>query len=102
MLQNGSMGRAKKIFCVIAYDIADDKRRSRIVKILEKFGVRVNFSVFECMFTEGQYLKVQQTLKEKIKEKEDKIVYYSICVNCFTKIVYQPVYNKAIKSVEIF
>jgi len=96
------MSRAKKIFCVVAYDIADDNRRSRISKVLEKYGVRVNFSVFECMFTENQYLKVRQMLKEKIENKEDMIVYYPICVNCFTKIVYQPEYKKTIKTVEFF
>ena len=96
------MSRAKRKFCVVAYDIADDKRRVRVMKILEKYGTRVNYSVFECMFTESQYLKVQQSLKEKIKEKEDKIVYYTICVNCFTKIVYQPAHENSIKTVEIF
>ena len=96
------MSRAKKIFCVVAYDIADDKRRTHVAKILEKYGIRVNFSVFECMFTKSQYLKVQQALKEKIKGKEDTFVYYSICVNCFTKIVYQPSDKKTIKTVEIF
>ena len=96
------MSRAKKIFCIVAYDIADDRRRVRIVKVLEKYGVRVNYSVFECMFTENQYLKVQQTLKEKMKEKEDTIIYYPVCVNCFTKIVYQPACKTTIKTVEMF
>ena len=96
------MRRAKRIFCVVAYDVADDRRRKRISKALEKYGTRVNFSVFECMFTEIQFLKVQQLLKEKMKMKEDTIVYYPICVNCFTKIVYQPEYKKAINIVEIF
>jgi CRISPR-associated protein Cas2 len=97
-----NMRRAKRLFCVVAYDVADDKRRSRIVKILEKYGVRANYSVFECMFTESQFLKVQQLLREKMKEKEDAIIYYPICVNCFTKIVYLPEYKKAVKTVEFF
>ena len=42
----------KKDFWVIAYDIADDCRRSRIVKHIEKYGIRVNYSVFECMLTD--------------------------------------------------
>jgi CRISPR-associated protein Cas2 len=86
----------------VAYDIADDKRRSRIAIALEKYGVRVNFSVFECLFTESQFLKIQQLLKEKMNMKEDTIVYYPICVNCYTKIVYQPAYKKAPNTVEIF
>ncbi|MDR3272193.1 MAG: CRISPR-associated endonuclease Cas2 [Flavobacteriaceae bacterium] len=96
------MVKAKRIFCVIAYDVADDKRRSRIVKILEKYGVRVNYSVFECMFTENQFLKVQQMLEEKMSKKEDTIIYYPVCVNCFTKIVYQPTQKKTVKTVEIY
>jgi len=96
------MSRAKKIFCVVAYDIADDRRRAHIVKVLEKYGARVNYSVFECMFTANQYLKVQQTLKEKMNEKEDTIVYYPVCVNCFTKIVYWPAYKTTIRTVEMF
>ena len=93
--------RAKRLFCVVAYDVSDDKRRNRVVKVLEKHGVRVNYSVFECMFTENQYIKVQEELKKKINEKEDKIIYYQICVNCFTKIVCQPVRKKTIEVIEV-
>jgi CRISPR-associated protein Cas2 len=96
------MSRAKKKFCVVVYDVADDRRRTHISKVLEKYGVRVNFSVFECMFTENQYARVQQILKDKMKEKEDIIVYYPVCVNCFTKIVYQPEHKKTVKTVEFF
>jgi CRISPR-associated protein Cas2 len=96
------MVKAKRIFCVIAYDVGDDRRRNRIVKVLEKYGVRVNYSVFECLFTDSQYTKVQQLLADKIKEREDSIVYYPICVNCFTKIVYQPTKVKTVKTVDIY
>ena len=96
------MSRAKKVFCVVAYDIADDKRRTRVAKALEKYGVRVNFSVFECMFTENRYMKVRQMLVKIIDCKKDTVVYYPICVNCFTKIVYQPEYKKTATIVELF
>ena len=52
----------KKNFWVIAYDIADNLRRSRIVKIIEKCGVRVNYSVFECMLTDIQFQKLQEKI----------------------------------------
>lgn len=81
--------RAKKNFVVVAYDVSDDRRRSHVVKVLEKVGVRVNYSVFECMLTDIQYKKLQSTLLSKIKLKEDTIIYYPICVDCYTKIVYQ-------------
>ena len=51
--------RAKKNFIVVAYDISDDRRRSRVAKILEKIGVRINFSVFECLLTDSQYERLK-------------------------------------------
>ena len=32
---------------LITYDIEDDKRRKKISDLLEGYGVRVNYSVFE-------------------------------------------------------
>ena len=46
--------KARKTLCVVAYDISDDKRRLKVVKILEKSGIRINYSVFECMLTRTQ------------------------------------------------
>ena len=56
------MVKAKKIFCVVAYDIQDDRSRIQISKILEKYGTRINYSVFECMFTDRQFQKIQINL----------------------------------------
>ncbi|MBV9707207.1 MAG: CRISPR-associated endonuclease Cas2, partial [Chloroflexi bacterium] len=36
---------------VIAYDIPDDKRRTKIHKLLLGFGVWTQFSLFECFLT---------------------------------------------------
>ena len=82
--------RAKKNFIVVAYDISDDRRRSRVAKILEKIGVRINFSVFECLLTDSQYERLKTDISKQINSREDQVVYYPICLNCYTKIVYQP------------
>ena len=58
----------KKHFYVIAYDIADDRRRQKIVKVLEAIGARINWSVFECMLTPLQIEKVKVELNSLIKE----------------------------------
>lgn len=87
-----------KTFWVIAYDITDDLRRSRIVKIIEKHGVRVNFSVFECMLTESQLEKLQEKIIKLIDISEDKIIFYPLCVNCYSKIIYS---TKHIRKPEI-
>ena len=75
---------------VVAYDISNDRRRAKAVKILERVGVRVNFSVFECMLTERQYESLRDELLQVISLKKDTVVYYPICLNCYSQIVYQP------------
>ncbi len=93
------MARAKRIFCVIAYDISDDRRRNRIVKLLEKHGTRINLSVYECMFTSGRFRQIQEAILKKINVEEDVVVYYPICVDCYTRIVYQPEKKKKTEPV---
>ncbi len=92
---------AKKIFCVIAYDVEDDKKRREIFKVLEKYGTRINFSVFECLFTTIQLKNTQENIDSLIDKKTDTIVYYPICVNCFTKIVYQPLQKRQRNKVNL-
>lgn len=82
--------RNSKRLIVVAYDISNDRRRAKVVKILEKVGVRVNFSVFECMLTSKQYESLQKDLLQVISLKEDTVVYYPICMDCYSLIVYQP------------
>lgn len=82
--------RLSKRMVVVAYDISNDRRRAKVVKILERVGVRVNFSVFECMLAERQYESLRDELLQVISLKEDTVVYYPICLNCYSQIVYQP------------
>ena len=95
------MARAKKTFCVVAYDIKEDRKRARVSKILEKYGIRVNFSVFECMFTDIQLIQVQEKIKKILDKRSDTVIYYPICVNCYTKIIYQPAHRQTSRTIEI-
>lgn len=78
-----------KNFWVITYDVTDDLRRSRIVKVIEKYGERVNYSVFECMLTDSQFKKLHDKLQTMI-QSSDSIIYYPLCVGCYSKIIYTP------------
>lgn len=68
-----------KTFVVVAYDISDDKRRERVSKILEGYGERVQYSVFECRLDRMQYLRLRHALAEAIKPEEDVISFYFLC-----------------------
>lgn len=95
------MAKAKRIFCVIAYDIHDDKLRGKVSKELEKYGYRINLSVFECMFTARQFVAIRQVIDKLIQSKKDSVVYYPICVDCFTRIVYQPQKKKILHTIQV-
>lgn len=89
----------KKIFCVVAYDISDSRRRAKVIKVLKGFGTRVNLSVFECMFNPSQIKKVQDKISQLIYDKEDRVIFYPLCLDCFSKIAYCPERNVPHKSV---
>lgn len=80
----------KKEFYVVAYDIFDNKRRSKVVKLLTKVGKRINMSVFECMLTPSELTKLKSGVKALIDYEEDTVVYYKICRRCYAKIDYMP------------
>lgn len=78
--------KAKKLFVVVAYDISNTRKRTKISKILEQYGVRINRSVFECMFAKDQFEKIKKELKEQVNPKCDVLVFYVLCINCYTKV----------------
>lgn len=80
----------KKSFWVVAYDVSDNLRRSRVVKVIEKVGIRVNYSVFECMLTDKQLEKLQAEIANLMLPSEDTVIFYPLCLDCFSKIVYLP------------
>ena len=61
---------------LIVYDIADDKRRYRVEKVLSSYGKRVNYSVFEVETSLPNYRKLILLLEEHSSKKEDHIRIY--------------------------
>ncbi len=77
------------MFCLVCFDIVDDRIRYRAVKILKSFGVRVQKSVFECdSITEEQFIKLQRRMEECIDCSEDSVRYYILCRNCISRVEY--------------
>ncbi|MGD1875102.1 MAG: CRISPR-associated endonuclease Cas2 [Mastigocoleus sp.] len=74
------------MFIVISYDIPEDKRRTKIHKILKSYGQWVQYSVFECQLTETQYAKLRSRLCKLIKPDMDSIHFYVLCACCFGKV----------------
>ncbi|MBE0541327.1 MAG: CRISPR-associated endonuclease Cas2 [Verrucomicrobia bacterium] len=41
---------------ILGYDIPEDRLRTRLARFCERFGVRVQYSVFEFRLTESDYV----------------------------------------------
>lgn len=61
---------------VIAYDITDDKKRKILIDLLEKYGVRVNYSVFEIIISENNLNKLVKDIQNIIDKKNDNVRCY--------------------------
>jgi len=69
-------------FLVIAYDIACDRRRARLVRLLEGVGVRANYSVFECRLAARDIPRLKNAIDTLIDPHEDSVLYYPLCTTC--------------------
>ncbi len=72
---------------LVAYDIKDNKRRTKLSELLELYGTRVNYSVFEIELSKKELKKLLKTIKEQklIKKKVDSLRFYHLCINCIEK-----------------
>ena len=66
------------MFVVIAYDVTDDRRRTRVFKALKDYGQHVQFSVFECDLRERDIQRLQTRLLPLIDPAEDNIRLYRL------------------------
>lgn len=74
---------------IVSYDVSNTRIRTLISKILEEFGERVQFSVFECELDRDQYSNLISKLKGKslLKgAKGCKISFYKIEPHLVPKI----------------
>ena len=69
-------------YFVLAYDIADDRRRDRLVKILEDHLVRVQESVFEGHISDRQHLRLLEDVGGVIDYRQDNVRVYTLCQRC--------------------
>jgi CRISPR-associated protein Cas2 len=67
---------------VVAYDIVENRRRNKVAKCLEGYGVRVNYSVFECVLKARKLTQMKKELKPLLDPKTDSIRIYRLCKQC--------------------
>ena len=64
---------------MVAYDVPEDRRRQRIADLLEGYGRRVQYSVFECVLARAQYNELRTlSSSRRIRREEDSVRIYPL------------------------
>ena len=71
---------------IVTYDIPCDKRRKKVSDLLEGYGQRVQYSVFECVLSAEKYKELRQRLKPRIQLKEDSVRFYPLSGHTLSQV----------------
>lgn len=68
---------------IICYDIADDRRRLKVFRLLKDVGTAVQLSVFESWLNRQELLALRANLLSVIVARDgDTIRWYPLCARC--------------------
>ena len=75
------------MYYVVVYDIANSKNRTKLSTLLDMYGTRVNYSVYECEFSKKEIEKLlyEIDLQKLINKKYDSLRFYNIHQNSIQK-----------------
>jgi CRISPR-associated protein Cas2 len=59
---------------IVVYDICDQKRWRQVYKTVKSFGQWVQLSVFQCVLSKQQLLRMEHALEDCIKKGEDHVL----------------------------
>lgn len=71
---------------VIAYDMPDDRRRTRVHKTLSGYGRWTQYSLFECYLTDKELVALRGKLDRLLKPGEDSVRFYYLCAACVARV----------------
>lgn len=70
-----------------AYDVSDNKRRNKIIKKLQKFGIRTQKSIFEVELITDEAKSLFKIMSEIIDYKTDRLFMFPISIQEQKKII---------------
>jgi CRISPR-associated protein Cas2 len=76
----------QKMLFVIAYDVPNDKRRTKVHKVLSGFGKWTQYSLFECFLTERELVSLRARLYDVIQITDDSVRIYPLCNACVGQV----------------
>ena len=75
----------KHMLHLVAYDISNPRRLRHVAQTCEDFGVRVEYSLFECDLPPDRFSMLWDELNQLIDPDEDSLLAYRICADCVSK-----------------
>ncbi|NBO32543.1 MAG: CRISPR-associated endonuclease Cas2 [Cyanobacteria bacterium WB6_1B_304] len=72
---------------VITYDIPSDKRRKKVSDLLEGYGRRVQYSVFECVLAPKKFEELKTRLAKRVNLAEDSIRFYPLSSHALGQVI---------------
>ena len=78
---------ASQMLYLVAYDICEPKRLRKIAELCLDYGIRVQYSVFECRLEEDQFQRLWGDLLDFIQETEDRLVAYKLDARAAKEII---------------
>lgn len=79
-------GERERDFYVVAYDIPDDRRRSKVYRTLCGFGTWTQYSLFECFLTRKEMVVLRSRLDHHLEPEEDSVRFYPLCRGCLKRV----------------
>ena len=67
-----------RIRYLVSYDISNSKRLRRVARALEGFGVRLQYSVFECPLDSLRLAKLKAELQPLLNHDEDQVLFVAL------------------------
>jgi CRISPR-associated protein Cas2 len=79
-------GKPTRTLYVVAYDIPNDRRRTRVHKTLSGFGKWTQYSLFECFLSDKELILLRSKLGRQLDPKKDSVRFYALCAACVSKV----------------
>jgi CRISPR-associated protein Cas2 len=75
------------MYVVVTYDIEDDKRRTKLYKMLSGLGDHVQLSVFECVLDERKLKRLLERAEKLAIGETDSVRIYILCGHCLSRTI---------------
>lgn len=59
---------------IVSYDVADDKRRDRVFRLLHDNGEHMQYSVFLCELNDREFVAMKANLTLVLHHKDDQVL----------------------------